>query len=117
MEMIRDWSQLTVTSLTTRPRKNFKRHERKDQIERVVLEHLLLSQKAMSMRQIADKVGMAPTMHVTRLIEELVDEGRLVFKQFDYNGGACAVRFEYTIHPAKLAAGVAGALDMKAGAA
>ena len=97
-------------------RKNYRRDERKDQIEHVVYEYLYMHRKAMTMRQIADAVGMSPQMHLIRILDEMVDAERLLLKPFDYNGGKCSYRCEYTIPPQKVAAGVAGALDMKAGA-
>lgn len=93
-------------------RKNFKQHERKDQIEQVVLEHLYMHRKAMSMRQIAKSLHMTPQRGVTKLLEDMVIEGRLVSKRIPYKGGACDVRFEYTIPPQKLAAGMAGAVGV-----
>jgi hypothetical protein len=93
-------------------RKNFKKHERKDQIEHVVLEHLYLSRKAMSALQIARAVDMTPTVRFRAILDEMVDEGRLMWRRFDYRGGKCNERFEYTIPPQKLAAGVAGAVGV-----
>lgn len=93
-------------------RKNLKRHERKDQIEQVVLDHLYMHRKAMSMRQIAKAIGLSPQRFITLMLDEMVDEGRLIWKRYPYCGGAVKERFEYTIPPAKLAAGVAGAVGV-----
>lgn len=95
-----------------RRRKNFKRHEVKDAVEHIVLEHLYLSRKAMSALQIAQAIDRTPTTRFRSILDEMVDEGRLMWKRFDYNGGAVKERFEYTIPPAKLAAGVAGAVGV-----
>jgi hypothetical protein len=96
-------------------RKNFKKHERKNQIEQVVLDHLYMHRKAMSMRQIAKALHMSPQRSVTHLLEDMVLEGRLICKRIPYKGGACNERFEYTIPPARLAAGVAGAVGVGGG--
>ena len=51
-------------------------------------------------------------MFLTGILEDMVDDGLLVFKRFDYRGGKCKYRFEYTIPPQKLALGVAGAMGV-----
>jgi ferritin-like metal-binding protein YciE len=96
----------------SKARKNYKRHERKDQIEQVILEHLYMHRKAMSMRQVAKAIGLTPQRTITDILDEMVSEGRLISKRFKYKGGAVDARFEYTIPPAKLAAGVAGAVGV-----
>jgi hypothetical protein len=93
-------------------RKNFKKSERKDQIEHEVLEHLYMHRKAMSPRQIAKAIHLSYTGRLLHILDEMVDEGRLIWKRLPYTGGVCKERFEYTIPPAKLAAGVAGAVGV-----
>jgi hypothetical protein len=112
MTMLRQDPQWTDERGRNRRRKNYKKHERKDQIEQIVLEHLYLSRKAMSALQIARALDMSATVRFRGILDEMVDEGRLMWKRFDYRGGKCKERFEYTIPPAKLAAGVAGAVGV-----
>ena len=82
-------------------RKAFKKHERKDQIEREIAVHFVMSKKPMSARQIAKAIGMRVSSHLNHILEDMVLEGRLEVKKQAYKGGAVSMCFQYFIPAAQ----------------
>lgn len=90
-------------------RRAYRKHERKDQIEREVAASMLMSQKPMSMRQIARRLDMRPSAHIMDILMEMATEGRLDYRVVNYRQGNFAQRFEFFI-PAKRLATAIGAI-------
>jgi chromosome segregation and condensation protein ScpB len=96
----------------TKLKRACRKDERKSQIEREVAAAMVMSQKPLSMTQIAKRLDMRPSSHLMNLLMELATEGRLDYRVEAYRSkGFAAERFAFFIPAARLATAVAAVYE------